>query len=65
MAKISMVSNRKIEAKRLASVSVSGSYRNSIAMLNGENDIILDDPTVLALNMFAGGYKRLRQKVKW
>ena len=59
MAKISIVSDRKTGAKRQASVSVIGSYRSSIAMLYEENDIIFDDPTVLALNKFAGGYKRL------
>jgi hypothetical protein len=59
MAKISIVSDRKTGAKRQTSVSVIGSYRRSIAMLYEENDIIFDDPTVLALNKFAGGYQRL------
>jgi hypothetical protein len=59
MAKISIIQDKKTEAKRQASVSVIGGYRSSIAMLYEENNIKFDDATMLALNMFAGGYKRL------
>lgn len=59
MAKVSIVIDRKTGARRQASVSVIGSYRSSIAMLYEEENILFDDTTVLALNKFAGGYKRL------
>jgi hypothetical protein len=65
MAKISIIQDKKTEAKRRASVSVIGGYRSSIAMLYEENNIKFDDATMLALNMFAGGYcyKRLDKKL--
>ena len=59
MAKVSIVVNKRTKAKRQASVSVIGSYRSAIAMLYEESNIKFNDETVLALNKFAGGYKRL------